>query len=190
MANALIQGKHPTTGFPLDIQGSPSHNGIVVTEGDHHLIHAGRMFYAHGKISALAAAASFNFHGLTSTGAVHFRAASIEATGVPIAVSLYEAADVTANGTPLTAYNRRRSSTNTPTLSTFTTPTIGGGGLGTEIDSGAILVVAPSSKGGAASLFAEEWVLDKANTSYIISVTNNDSNPVDIYFKFIWYEVV
>lgn len=187
MSNSLIQGKNPITGYPLDLEADTTHNSLVVIDPDHHRIHKGDMFYISGVISALGAGATSYFHGLTDSNIVHFRAASIQADGAPINIVLYEGATVSANGTPLTVYNRKRSSTNTPTMQTFSGPTVTT--PGTAIDSGAILVAGPSKQSGVADLFAAEWVLDLSTTSYLIAITNNDVGVVDVYYSFLWYEV-
>lgn len=186
MSNSLTQGKNPVTGFPLDIEADITHKGLVMTDPDHHLIHKGQMFYLSGSIAALGAGATTYFHGLTDTLTVHFRAASIQSDGAPININFYEGATVSANGTPLTVYNRKRSSTTAPTMLTFGGPTVTD--VGTLIDSGAILLSGPSKQSGIADLFAAEWVLDLPTTSYLIGITNNTVGAVDVYYSFLWYE--
>lgn len=189
MANSLITAKSAADRTEvLECRISPAGNALIVVETDHALIHAGKMHSVSGVISSLAAGATVYFHGLTDIETVHFRAGEITVTGAPVNLSFYEGSDITANGTPVTAYNRNRGSSITPTLQVFSGPTIGGGGLGTELETGIIPVAGAGKQAGFASLFETEWVLASA-TSYVISITNNDSVAVDVNYNFLWYEV-
>lgn len=161
---------------------------VVNINIEHQYVHEGKLFQLSGQIASIAAAATVYFHGLTDSATTHFRAAALVIDGAPADVVFYEDADITANGTPVTAYNKNRNSLTTPTLQVFSAPTIGGGGVGTPLEYGLIPVTGPGNAGGAAALFESEWVL-KPSTSYLISITNNDTVAIKVNYNFIWYEV-
>ena len=186
MANVLIQAKQSSDRTKVrELLYDPSADGLVIIEADHHKVHAGEMYSLSGSFQ-LTAGSTLYFHGLTDGTTAHFRSASIQATGAPISVTFYEDATVSANGTPVTPFNRNRNSANTPTMLTFSGPTVTD--PGTLLESGLIPVAGGGKQSGIASLFGTEWVLASA-TSYLIGVTNNDTNTVTIGYNFLWYEV-
>ena len=159
---------------------------VTSIDWEHELVHEGKMFSISGVLTALGAGATGYFHGLTDSEIVHFRQAAIGVTGAPVDITFYEDATVSANGSAITSRNRNRNSSNTATLQSFIGPTITD--LGTAIEVGQIPVAGPSKQSGEASLFGTEWVL-KNSTSYLIEITNNDSQAIDVGYNFLWYEL-
>lgn len=191
MANSLITAKSAADRTQvLECKISPAGGGLITLDTEHSLIHAGEMYQLSGQIPSIAAGATAYLHGLTpATGQVHFRAASVVVDGAPVDIAFYEDADITANGSGLTAYNKNRQSTNTPDLQVFSGPTIGGGGAGTTLETGFIPTIGPGSNhGGLSDLFASEWILDQS-TSYLVSITNNNGAAIKVNYNFLWYEV-
>ena len=187
MSNVLLTAKNSADRTEvLEARIDPTSNGLVVIGTEHNIVHAGKMFSLSGVVTPLAAGATAYFHGLTDSKTVHFRAASIQANGAPINISFYEGATVSANGTEIFGKNRKRSSVNTPTLRTFLGPTVTT--PGTVIEQGFIPVTGGSKQSGLADLFGTEWVLDLNTTSYLIAITNNDTQPCTIGYNFLWYE--
>lgn len=157
---------------------------LVNIERIHQLVHEGRLFQLSGEFT-LAAAGTAYFLGITDSKTVHFTNGAITSTGTPLNIIFYEDATVSANGTQVFGLNKNRNSATTPTLLTYSGPTVTG--VGTPIEYG-MVTTAPGNAGGDASLFASEWVLDNAS-NYLISITNNDAQTATIDYNFLWYEV-
>lgn len=157
---------------------------IVVIDRLHQLVHEGRIFQLSGEFT-LAAAGTAYFLGITDSSIVHFTAGEITSTGTPINIIFYEDATVSANGTQVFGLNKNRNSVATPTLLTYSGPTVTG--VGTPMEYG-MVTTAPGNAGGDASLFSSEFILDNAS-NYLISITNNDSQTATIDYNFLWYEV-
>lgn len=186
MSNVLLTAKNINDRTEvLEVRADPESSVLVFIDFEHSKVHSGLLFSLSGVISSLAAGSTTYFHGLTDSRVVHFREGNVSATGAPIDIAFYEGATVSANGTELTALNRNRKSSNTPTLQTFSGPTVTD--VGTLLEAGVITVSGPGKQSGNASLFGTEWILKNA-TSYLIEITNNDNSAVDIYYNFFWYE--
>ena len=158
--------------------------GVVSITREHQLVHEGRVYSLSGKIAAVGAGATVYFLGLTSTDTVHFRAGAVSSTGSPIDVFMYEDSTYSATGAAVPGLNRNRISSNTPTFLTYAGPTITG--LGTALEYGLIPTAGPKG-GGISSLFGSEWILKNSST-YSIALSNNDAQPADIGYNFMWYE--
>lgn len=152
----------------------------------HQLVHEGRMFFLSGRITNLAAAATAYLHGLTDSATVHFQSAALISDGAPLDIGFYEDATIAANGTEIFAVNKNRNASDTHTLRVFTAPTVTLDG--TQIESGFLPITGGGNTGGRADLFSTEWIL-APSTSYLVKITNNDAQAVDINYNFLWYEV-
>jgi len=183
MPNFQIQGKNATTGYPHEVEADTTHHGLVITDALHHMIHKGQIFQLSGQFT-LAAAATTYFMGVTDTLTVHFQAGEIVSTGSPMTITFYEGATTSANGTQVFGLNKNRNSAGTPTLLTYSGPTVTD--PGTELEWG-LLSPGSGNAGGQASLFETEWVL-VGSTKYLISITNNDAQTATVNYNFLWYE--
>ena len=106
------------------------------------------------------------------------------AAGGDCEIEFREAVSLTANGTALTPYNMRRSSSNSPTASAFQGPTYTGGTLlADSLNPGGTKNQSP---GGTARLNTE-WIL-AANTNYIVRGINRSGGGQPISIMLQWYE--
>ena len=187
MGNTVIQGKSTADRtIPIEIKVDPTSGGIITTTDIHARVHGGLLFSLSGIITGITSGSTSYFHGLTDGRAVHFWAGVVSVGNTPCSINFYEGATLSDNGTPLTARNRKRSSTLTPTLQTFSAPTVTD--TGTLLESALIPSTSPGQGGGDAQLFATEWVLDVHNTSYLIGLTNNSGQTISASYNFLWYE--
>ena len=160
-----------------------AHKGLVVVDEVHYQVHEGEVYSMSGKASLDSGATAY-FLGVTNSKIVHFKNGEVTTSDGPCDVYFYEDAAVSAVGSPVAATNRNRLSDNTPTLLTYSGPTVTD--VGTQLEYG--LVKPTQGKSGAdASLFGIEWVL-KSSSNYLIAITNNAAGTIDVGYNFFWYE--
>ena len=106
------------------------------------------------------------------------------AAGGDCEIEFREAVSLTANGTALTPYNMRRSSSNSPTASAFQGPTYTGGTLLADyLNPGGTKNQSP----GGTARNNTEWIL-AANTNYIVRGINRSGGGQPISIMLQWYE--
>lgn len=96
----------------------------------------------------------------------------------------YESTTASNNGTGVTAYNRKRTSTNTATALVYHTPTVAGGSEGTLL---CMKHWGSGKSNGGEDRSANEWIL-KASTKHLIRVTNATASNNQIAIELEWYE--
>jgi hypothetical protein len=102
----------------------------------------------------------------------------------------YEDTTVSANGSALTLQNVNRTSSNTPSLALYASPTVTD--PGTQIFE---LWVPPTTTGTGQSANGiagigqgSEWILND-DRNYLVRITNNSGVSVDWSYEFSWYEI-
>lgn len=170
---------------PISFDSAAS--ALKTIETTHNRIHAGVTYSLSGIQTGIAASTTAYFHWITGAKQIHFRAGEIGCDNAPVTVNFYEGSTVSANGTPLTPMNRKRSVVTAATLLAYSGPTVTGNG--TLLESAVISPNGPGQSSGMAALFGQEWILDVASTHYLISVTNNSNQSLSISYNFLWYEV-
>ena len=124
--------------------------------------------------------------GRTGAKQVHFDGFNVRVSQAPFRIDLYEAPTVSNAGTLLTSRRRNRVNTNTSLMAIYQTPTYSDAGILLDDE-----LIVESSQGnslnsGGAS-FDDGWVL-KANTDYLIVMTNLSGVTVNWSAKFTWHE--
>lgn len=135
----------------------------------------------------LAAGATDILLGRTGSQEVHFSNFSVNMSKGFFTIALYEAPTITSDGTPIASFNRKRSSSNTATMSTFAGTTVSNNGTLLEpveiYDTGG----QGSNTQFGVGVLSADWVL-APNTDYIIVLTNSDASATDYSGHFIWAE--
>lgn len=161
-------------------------NAVETIETEHAKIHSGQGYQLSGEIVALGAGSSEYFL-IDPSIPIHWRYYSVLADGAPIEVELFENPTTTDNGSPLTPLNRNRLSSNDSSASIYSGPTV-------TDDGGRLYLSRIVGTGTGANTTGEleelpvEWIIDSGNT-YILKITNDDSNAVDLIYQFFWYEL-
>jgi hypothetical protein len=158
---------------------------VVSIDMEHQNIHEGLGFTLSGKITGLGAGATAYMLFITDSAIPHFRAADVKTSGAPVDFTLYEDSTVSANGAALTPRNNNRLSATTATMLCYSGPTVTG--VGTLLETSFIPSTSSGRTGGEASKIGAEWIFDTA-TNYLVGITNNDSQAINIGYSFFWYE--
>lgn len=148
-------------------------SGDIITIGvSHHKIHAGLLWYTGYTNLTLAGFASNDVLLVTSDKTAHLRVmVQLNDKGI---FYLYEGTTVSNEGTALSVVNANRTSSNTPDLAAYHTPTITD--LGTIL--GAELIIGGGSGQNAigSSVTSNDDLLILApNTNYLLRLTNRGS---------------
>lgn len=157
----------------------------LVMETVHHEVHEGEMFHAAYTNGSVANGANLDLQ--LTTGAKEAHTTWEVFAGGQVTVSLYEA-PTTSGGTAVTAYNLKRSSTNTPTGAVAHTPTVTATGTVTLVN-GRILPGgnSPQTRVGGGIRSGAEWILKPA-TKYLMRVNNSSGSTIAVNCVLEWYE--
>lgn len=160
--------------------------GMYVIDELSNAAHEGTAFSV-SQDGTIAIGASAVMLGRTTDKEVHFHGFDIFASDGNFTVHLYEAPTTTADGTPVSAVNRRRNSPKVSTMSVFGAPTVTDNGLTLEHAH----VFGTGSQGshisGGIGGITADWVL-KANTDYLIGIENLSGAILSYTANFIWAE--
>lgn len=148
-------------------------------------VHDGNMysFTSHGTLSA---GSSLILLGRVGSKQVHFDGFDMDVSQGAFLVEFFEAPTITTVGTLQTTSNRNRASTTTATMSLYAGTTVSANG--TLLADDLLLLVGQGSNvlSGTATI-DDGWVL-KANTDYIIKMTNQAASTTSYNAKFAWHE--
>ncbi len=183
----LVDGSNPLPVALVDSAGSSIveaySKALKVIETDHAHIHDGNGYEVSGLIPALAASGVSYFY-INPSVPIHWRDFSIKSDGGPVLIELFENPTVTADGSSITAYNRNRLSSNTATAAVSSGPTVTADGTRIFVDK----IFVAGNQGGESQGPPVEWIIDGGNT-YLLKITNEDTNTTDFVYQFFWYEV-
>jgi hypothetical protein len=182
----LVPRSQAPTGNALNViigPGDVISNIPVVLLYEHHQLHEGETWQAgYGPVGILAAAVVDHLvkvANVTATTRTPHMVFELDSTS-EVWIQIYEAPTTTANGTPVTCYNRNRNTVGSPTTTIFVTPTVTA--AGTLITS---TIVGSGEKAGGAGRDANEWDL-KSNTNYLVRITGK--TPGNVCMRFQFYE--
>ena len=169
--------------------GLPVYNlaesGEPVADDLHSRVHQGVVFDLSAKLS-LAGGATVYFAGTTDGKQVHFHRYNFDVSEGGIEIRLLENVQFTG-GIPVVGKNRNRSSTNVPTFTVVSAPTVTD--TGTELS--LIGISAAATGAGRTIVSGEEpieWIL-ASGTPYALEFKNLDgSTAKTIYAEMTWYE--
>lgn len=165
------------TQFPQDL------GAIVVVNNDTRLIHQGKGF-VHHNLHAVAAGATFDHLIVTPADKdIHMRQWSVQASGGPFSILVYENTTTSNNGTVEPVGNLNRQSTETAHFSLYHTPTV------TSV--GSLILqdqVNGTNKVGEDASGTLEWVLKKS-TKYLFRVISSSVGSENVVFQMFWYEI-
>lgn len=145
-------------------------NALTVQDEIHTKIHNGE-FYTVGTAKEIAGDGVADFLIRVVSGAAHVRFLGTVAHNM--LASLYERPTTSADGVPLTVFNRNRFSSNTATMLVFVGPTVTDPGT-SLIDYFIPAGDKQTASGGTGSSF-EEWILNPGD--YIVRLSNNIISP-------------
>ena len=162
----------------------PVARGLVAMDEIHRMIHRGLMFTAGYFTEGIADDASLDILVVTGAGQSAHMRFEVAAGGLA-EILLYEGVTMSNDGTGITAYNRRRSATQTAAAVVSRAPTVSA--LGTQLFQGML----PGGEGGhavggAAESFSE-WIL-KSGTKYLLRTTNRSGQAQAIGADINFYE--
>lgn len=167
-----------------------AHSGAqIMIDTVHARVHEGMFFSASYKTpdgSPLADDATLVFLvkvGATNDAHIVWDAAS----GGEGQIQFFEGPDVSADGTPLLEANMNRGSSGVAEVTTFHTPTIGGGGNGTELLDMLLPGGTHPRAQGSVARPGTEWVLAKS-TNYLLIITNRAGSAQQVSAHLQWYE--
>lgn len=107
-----------------------------------------------------------------------------------VRIEIFEGPTTSSDGTPVSAPNQNRNSTNTPGLNVFHTPTVSADG--TKFWDHWLHPTASGSGGRQEGLvlspMGTELVL-KPETNYLIKITNNSGATIDLMLRGLFYEL-
>jgi len=164
-------------------------HAVSVINTAHRHVHDGFFFHMSGRTS-LGIGATYNMLISVPAGCYpHFQDIIFNIGDSPGDIFVFEGTTTSADGTPVTAFNRNRNSANTPSLQVFHTPTITGDGSQIHdryiVDNGGL---GSNQIGVYRSAQGEEWVL-KPDTKYLVRYVNNSGNAIILGFEGAWYEI-
>lgn len=161
-------------------------DSLQVVNYEHHEIHSGSHYYICGYDPDMDSTEDVEFQLTTPNSSkwIHM-VFEIASTGATV-FSIYEDATVTADGTPITAYNNNRNSSNTSDITLLQTD-------GTVTAAGTLIFNqawgvggnANQRRGGATE--RDKEIILKQNTTYRFLIESNSDNNVVSYCA-EWYE--
>jgi hypothetical protein len=159
-------------------------NEALITQDEIHAnIHRGVFYTISDLLLALTNGSNEDLLLVTGDTPVHARITL--STSAQALVRFYEDTTTSNNGTVLPARNRNRVSTNTAAMTSSRAPTVTG--VGTLLYEGFLPGGSKNQATGDQSSTFEEWVL-KANSKYLIRVTNNSGGNEDLSLAIDFYE--
>lgn len=162
---------------------------LVVTDSPHHEVHEGRAFaacYLQPHASLLADDGSLDF--LIAVGELEAHVEWRLSAGGDFELHHFEGTEVTDAGTEVTAHNRRRASTRTPTTAVTHTPTISDDGtlLSSVFIAGGAGLGPGTTQGGAVRPGLETILAP--STTYLLRATNRAGSAQQFSIEIEWYE--
>ena len=154
-------------------------HALAVIDVTHDALHDGTLF-GYSTVQNITGSGNLTFLIIPSAShLIHF--SYTITTDAEASLDIYEASNVSDNGTPVTPLNHDRTSSNLPMSSLFVTPTITSLGPLLTTDRWG----AGKQLGGGISP-AEEWLLAPGKT-YIIRITNQTVSSQYVALDFFWY---
>lgn len=169
----------------------PLVNATTVISEPHTMVHKGFAFHASGGATGIAPATTTDILIVTSLLEPHMHKMHVSLGQGDIDIGLNEGATTSDDGLNLGANNLYRSSTYTSDTQVYVAPIITDYGTTiynqwvppTEVGVGTTAADVISGTEG------EEWIL-KPNTKYVMRIANNSGSTINIWYEFIWYEVI
>ena len=142
-------------------------------------------FTQHG---TFAATSSLILIGVTGARQVHFDGFLCDISQGNFLLELWESPTVTTLGTNLTPRNRNRASSNTSQMLIYAGGTVSANGFLLHDDLLLAIGQGANVVGGTAGL--DDGFVFKANTTYMIKMTNNAASTTSYNAKFAWHEAI
>lgn len=180
--------------MPIKIFGQPDPlveidellNVQVAIDVLHHEIHEGHAFVVSHLFEQVASAASVDILIKTAGQPLPHVVFGIS-VGADSRVRFYNAPALSAWGTELRVFNKRRDRPDQSNTRWFHTPGIVAGGLGTELWAGFIGGGSRNFAVGGEQSDRDEWIL-ALNMHYLMRVTNTSQDAADIALQATYYE--
>ena len=156
---------------------------MFVIDAVHRRIHEGNHYFIKKVVTLSNESPSAQFLFATPDNDTRINARVIFDSNVEVTLSLYEGTTTSNNGTPVTAFNNDRNSTNTPELLPYVAPTV--------TDNGSLIWRSKTGDGkgpsGVSPTMGYE-IIAKQNTKYLFNVAKTDSGDYYVNIDFFWYE--
>lgn len=151
-------------------------------------IHDGLAFSYYGNQVGLANNGVVMFLGRTTVNQVYFDGFTVDTSQAPFKVDFYEAPTITNVGTLQTTIRRNRINPTVSDMLVYATPTLSNNGL--LLDTQLIVAVSQGSNKVAGSAQLEGGWIMKANTDYLIVMTNLSGVAVNYNVAMTWHEAL
>ena len=172
-----------SAGTPITLDKS---GGFKMVTEFQNAVHDGESFSYSTNQLGLANNGVVSMLGRTGSKQVHFDGFNIRTSSGPFRVQFYEAPTVSNAGTLLTSRRRNRVNPNTSLMAIYSTPTYSAAGI--LLDDDLIVEISQGANNNSGSGSVDDgWVL-KANTDYLIVMTNLSGVALNWSAKFTWHE--
>lgn len=155
-------------------------NALYVISGEDSKAFSGKLWTANRYVASVGATSTTDVTITQTATNVAYAKISISSSQISV-VSIYEGTTVSNAGTAITSYNRNRSVAGSASSTVHHTPTVSA--AGTEILPSFLL--SGSTTGPIAVVGS--WLL-KADTKYLIRLTNNGASAAAVGIFIEWYE--
>lgn len=169
------------TAITLDKSG-----GLKTVTEFQNAVHDGESFSYSVNQIGLANNGVVSMLGRTDIKQVHFDGFTVKTSTGPFRIQLYEAPTVTEAGTLISTRRRNRANTNVSLMTVYSAPTYSNAGLILDDDLIVETSLGAHENSGVGSV-DDGWVL-KANTDYLIVMTNISGVALNWSAKFTWHE--
>ncbi len=178
--STIIAGLFGRKVLPITVD----HEGHLITiDYEHEKVHSGELFFAKG-VLPITASGGTDHYFMFRTGDCQVHARASVTSDIEIEATIFEGATVSADGTPVAAFNANRNSTNTAELTAFAGPTVSA--LGTQIWQAR---TGDNRKATGVSIAFGYEIIVKPNTVYLWEITNiTNASGKYVDYDFYWYE--
>ncbi len=168
----------------------PYVHAVTMIDEPHRMAHDGFMFHASGKETGLIDTGVSDLVMVTGAKPVHLQRLNLAFGKGDVDVQSYEAPTINVIGAPQVAFNTNRLSSRTAGMILYPAATITA--PGTLLHT-LWVPPTPTGRGRSASGISnvsngEEWILAPV-TAYLIRITNNSGDTIDLTFETLFYEV-
>ena len=188
--SGTTEGGHSLQVSLNDGAGTPiivDHSGAIPTLTEFQAaVHGGESFSYSANQIGLASAGVVTLLGRTGTKQVHFDGFRLIVSNAPFRIEFFEAPTISNAGTLLSSRRRNRQNANVSLMTIYSTPTFSATGL--LLDDDLIPQISQGAQNSSGLGTVDDgWVL-KANTDYLIRMTNLSGGAMNWSAKFTWHE--
>lgn len=180
---SAIFGENPNTGLDDQYMIDPENHLMPTEDVIRYLEHLGKVFTISGKILLLASGEAIFSANIPANKHVHLVKLAIKTSGGPVDLTLHEDIVISAAGTPVTALNTNRISTEVSGLTINANPTLSSEGTVIDTD----YIDATNKVGGVGGESIQGFIL-KPDSTYAVKLVNNGLQSIEAAYKMVWSE--